>query len=378
MVMRKILFLALHLGYGGAEKAIISEANMLAEHYEVEIACVYKLYEKPAFLLDERVRVRYLSEQLKPNKEELKQAIRDRKLITAVREGMKSMKVLYYRKHSIKKEIQRTDADVIISTRYLFHKILGRYKKPGVITIAQEHNHHNNDEQYIQRMVASVRHIDYFMPVSRELTEFYARRMPQVKCVLIPHSLDHIPETVSSLDQPALISVGRLSPEKGYPELIEVFAEISKDDPEWQLHIIGDGEERGKIEEAIQQYNLGSRVTLHGYQNKEYIEKMLRSSSIYVMTSYTEAFGIVLIEAQSLGLPCVAYDSARGALEIIENNVNGYLIKNRNRAEMCEHIKMLMNSKKLRVQLGSKGRENSLQYAADNIEKQWVEFIDKI
>ena len=76
--MKKILFLALHLGYGGAERAIISEANMLVEQYDVEIACAYKLYETPAFPLDQRVKVRYLSETLKPNKEELRQAIQDK------------------------------------------------------------------------------------------------------------------------------------------------------------------------------------------------------------------------------------------------------------------------------------------------------------
>ena len=99
--MKKILFLALHLGYGGAERAIISEANMLVERYDVEIACAYKLYEKPAFPLDEHVKVRYLSEKLKPNKEELKQAIHDKNIPAILREGIMSARVLYYRKAAI-------------------------------------------------------------------------------------------------------------------------------------------------------------------------------------------------------------------------------------------------------------------------------------
>lgn len=376
--MRKILFLALHLGYGGAERAIISEANILAERYEVEIACAYKLYEKPAFHLDERVKVRYLSEKLKPNKEELKQAILDKNALAILREGIMSARVLYYRKAAIKRVVRTTDADVIISTRYLFHEILGKNKKQGVITIAQEHNHHNNDEAYVRKIIASVQKIDYFMPVSQELTEFYAERVPRVKCLFIPHSLEYIPETVSDLAEPIIISIGRLSKEKGYLDLIEVFAEISKEYPEWKLHIVGDGDEREEIEKAIEVHKLQTQVVLHGYQGKEYINQLLKQSSIYVMTSFSESFGIVLIEAQSFGIPCIAYDSARGAMEIIRDQENGYLIKNRNRIEMCAKLKKLIENPELRHRFGRRGRENSLQYAVENVKKQWFEFIDTI
>lgn len=376
--MKKILFLALHLGYGGAERAIISEANMLAEQYDVEIACAYKLYETPAFPLDERVKVHYLSETLKPNKEELKQAVQDRDVLAILREGIMSVRVLHHRKAAIKNVIQKTDADVIVSTRYIFHEILGKYKKPNVVTIAQEHNHHNNDETYIRKMIASVRRIDYFMPVSEELTKFYGERMQQVRCVYIPHSLEYIPEQVSALAEPMVISVGRLSKEKGYLELIEVFSEISKEYPQWKLHIVGDGDERDAIEKAIERRKLESQVVLHGYQSKAYINQLLAKSAIYVMTSFSESFGIVLIEAQSFGIPCVAYDSARGALEIIKNQENGYLIADRNRKEMCSKIRCLMDSADLRRQLGERGRANSLQYAVENVKKQWFEFIDAI
>lgn len=372
------MFLALHLGYGGAEKAIIAEANMLSERYEVEIACAYKLYEKPMFHLNENVKVRYLSEKLKPNKTELRKAIQDNNIMAILREGIMSVRVLWYRKTAIKKAIKHSDADVIVSTRYIFHRILGKHKKSGVITIAQEHNHHNNDEVYIQKMVDSVQKIDYFMPVSKELTEFYTKRMPQTKCLFIPHCLDYIPEQVSTLTEPMLISVGRLAPEKGYLDLIEVFAEVSKEYPNWKLHIVGDGDERSRIQKAIAKYQLTEHIEMHGYQSKEYINKLLAKSSIYLMTSFSESFGIVLIEAQSFGIPCVAFDSARGALEIICDQENGYLVSNRDKEQMKKMIIKLIEDVNLRKALGKKGRENSLQYSAENVKNMWYEFIETI
>ena len=68
--MKKISILSLHLGYGGIEKSIIALANLLCEKYTVEIACTYCLYDKPAFVLDKRIKVKYLTKDIAPNKEE--------------------------------------------------------------------------------------------------------------------------------------------------------------------------------------------------------------------------------------------------------------------------------------------------------------------
>lgn len=376
--MKKIVFLALHLGFGGAEKAIISEANILAERYDVEIICAYKLYAQPAFNVDSRVKITYLSETIKPNKEELKDAIRKKNPLAILKEGVTSLKVLYYRKAKMKQAIQQSDADIIISTRYLYHELLGKYRRPGVITIGQEHNHHKNDEAYIKKMVASVQKLDYFMPVSQELTDFYAGLLEHVKCKYISHSLEYMPEVLSPLKEPMLISVGRLSPEKGYLDLIHVFELVHQKCPQWQLHIVGDGEERPKIEALIQEKGLSQHIVLHGYQKKEYINQLLSRASVYVMTSHEEAFGIVLIEAQSFGIPCVVFDSARGALEIVKNQENGYVVSNRDKDAMCEKICELIQDDVMRKTFGAKGRENSLQYSVENIKNKWFEFIETI
>ena len=96
------------------------------------------------------------------------------------------------------------------------------------------------------------------------------------------------------------------------------------------------------------------------------------------MASYTESFGIVLIEAQSFGIPCVAFDSARGALEIIEDSKNGYLIPDRNFEKMSEKLNLLIEDAGLRERLGKEARKNSLQYSEEVIQKLWFEFIENM
>lgn len=378
--MKKITFLVLHLAYGGAEQAVISEANLLAEKYNVEIICFYRLLDKPAFYLNPKVKVTYLTEGIRPNRDEIKKAVSERKLIQIVKEGVKSFKILYLRKSKMKYAIRQSDADIIISSRYLYHKLLTQNAKKNVVCIAQEHNHHNNNEKYIKKQVDAVKNMDYFMPVSKELTDFYEKKLSEekVRCKYIPHYLERIPEISSDLCGKNLVSVGRLAPEKDFSELIEIFAEISGKAQEWKLHIIGDGDERGRLQEMIHEKGLQDRVILHGFQGKEYIEKIMYRSSVYVMTSRTESFGLVLIEAQSYGLPCIAYDSAQGAKEIIDSGKNGLLIKDRSRKEMVSGILHLMQDKDYREQLGNEGKRNAMKYSKDSVRTQWYDFIDNL
>ena len=72
---------------------------------------------------------------------------------------------------------------------------------------------------------------------------------------------------------------------------------------------------------------------------------MLHESSIYLLTSYTESFGIVLIEAMSHGVPCIAFDSAEGARELIQSGQNGYLIKNRSYTAFLKKVEDLIKNK---------------------------------
>ena len=119
------------------------------------------------------------------------------------------------------------------------------------------------------------------------------------------------------------------------------------------------------------------RVTLHGFQNKDYIDKMLHESSIYVMTSFTESFGIVLLEAMSHGLPCIAFDSAEGARDLINSGMNGYLIKNRSYAAMIKKIEDLMNDKDVRKKIGMAGRKSIRIYTSEIVGEQWYNLIEK-
>ncbi len=377
--MKKVAILSLHLGYGGIEKSVAALANILCEKYEVEIACTYQLYKEPGFKIDDRVKITYLVKNYVPNKKELKESLKKKKLISAFKEGLKSVKILYLRRKTMIDYIKHSDADYIISTRDIFDRWLGDYANSDTIKIGWEHNHHHNNKKYAINIIRSSWNLDYLVLVSKDLTKFYKNEMRKSKCtcVYIPNVLDSIPKKLAPLKEKRLISVGRLSKEKGPEDLVKIFNLLSKKHPDWHLDIIGDGEEREKIELYIKNHKLEEKITLHGFQNKDYIDKYLHKSSLYIMTSLTESFGIVLLEAMSHGIPCVAFSSAEGAREIITSGKNGYLIKNRNYSAMIKKIEDIMKKDDVRKQLGKEARKSIKKYTKEVVQEDWYELLEK-
>lgn len=377
--MKKISILALHLGYGGIEKSIATLANTLSKRYDVEIASVYKLYDDCVYDLDNKVKVVYLNTELKPNRAALKTAIGAKNVYRIFKELFFAAKVLYYRRKTMIDYIKNCDSDVIISTRDLFNYWLSGYGHDGVIRIGWEHNHFHENFKYANNVSRSARNLDYLVLVSAELQKFYMEQMrnSNCMCIYIPNSIDKMPDKRAQLKNKKLISVGRLSPEKGYLDLLKLYKSFYKKHPDWTLDIIGDGVEREKLEKFIIKNNLENAVKLHGFRGKDYIDKLLHDSSIYLMTSFTESFGIVLIEAMSHGLPCIAYDSAEGAREIINSGYNGYLIKNRNSEAMIMKIDDLIRDDKERTKLGKQARESVKKYTSDIVGEEWFTLIEE-
>ena len=379
--MKKITIFSLHLGYGGIEKCVVNLANLLVDTYDVEIVSTYKLEDTPAFDINEKVKVRYLISKYKPNREEWKQSIRRIRPIKFIKETYKAIVVLFNRRRKTVDAIKKCDSDIIISTRDLFNKWVSTYAKGKAYKIAWEHNHHHNDMVYAKKVVKSCYNMDTLVLVSDSLRSFYKKQMKEAnykcKCVFIPNMIEDIPKNVSKLNTKNLISIGRLAKEKGVTDLIELFKELKEKNPKenYHLHLVGDGAERNKVVDMIYRYDLTKDITVHGYLKKKDINVLFKDTSLYLMTSYTESFGLVLVEAMAYGIPCLAYTSAEGANDLITNDYNGYLIENRDKDEMIEKIEYIMNNDNKRKELGKNARSYSLNYTGDIVKKQWIDLL---
>jgi len=145
-------------------------------------------------------------------------------------------------------------------------------------------------------------------------------------------------------------AVGHSKKHKNYPNLINAI-DILKNKRKINCHVIiaGEGSERNKIEALIHQKKLTNEITLVGYISNPL--NLIEESDLFVLSSSQEGFGMVIVEALSLGKTVVSTDCHSGPSEIIGDNEFGYLCKVDNPSDLAEKIdyarKNIMNPEKL-------------------------------
>lgn len=372
----KITFLMLHCGYGGIETATINTANALSDFYNIELISFYNLKNNQSILLNNKINIKYLYNG-EPNKEEFLNALKSKKLFLTFREGIKSIIILIKKKNLIKREIKKSDSFAIVSTRYDFSVLLNKYGNKNTIKIAQEHHHHNNNKKYIHILKNKYKNIDYLFALTQSLKNDYSvflKNNKKTKIVVVPNMLvkNNSKHLSSDLKNKNIISIGRLHKDKKIIDLINIFAKANI--PNSKLFIIGDGEERNKIESHINELSLNN-VILTGFLNKEEQEKYLLNSSVFVMTSVSEGLPMVLLEAMDYGIPCIAYETASGIPDIIQNDKNGFIIKNRNEEEFITKLNLLLFDDKLKNEFSINCKKTSEKYYKENIIKKWLNIL---
>ncbi len=371
--MQKIYFLLLHLGFGGIETSTINTCNALCDSFDIELIVFYKIDFDLREKLDKRIKVKYLYNG-KPNKEEFRNAIKNKKVIKIFKEGIKATSIIYKKKKLMINEIKSIKSGIIVSTRMEFSILLSKYGNKKVIKIAQEHQHHNNNRKYINVIKNKYVNLNYLFSLTSSLEKDYIRILKNrsVKVFLVPNMILESKNEVSKLNSKTIISVGRFNKIKRINLLLEVLKRTEND---IKLILVGDGEEKEKIIKQIKKSGLEKRVKLTGMLYKEEVEKQLIKSSIFILTSRSEGLPMVILEAMDKGLPCIAFETKSGVSDIIINNKNGYIIKNDNIEEMAKKIDELINNKALLKKFSIEAKKTVKNFSVNNIKKKWINIL---
>lgn len=196
------------------------------------------------------------------------------------------------------------------------------------------------------------------------------------KVITIPNMLTHIPQVMSKNLQHRVISVGRLSYQKGFDRLIEIWTIVNHKHPNWILDIYGEGELENHLLKLINKYKLQESITIHPPVHNIFEE--FKNSSIFVLPSYYEGFGLVLIEAMASGIPCISFDCPFGPSEIINNGKDGFIIPNGNLQAMADKICYLMENENVRKEMGKKACQSAMRYAPENIMPLWEKLFNEL
>lgn len=192
---------------------------------------------------------------------------------------------------------------------------------------------------------------------------------------VIPNPLTNYPTQQADWNNKVVISVGRYDFQKGFDMLIEAWVQVASKHPDWQLRIFGPGD---NMLYQLQADNLGLKGVVHcmGVSDRVYDE--MAKASFYVLSSRYEGFGLVLIEAMAVGLPCVAFACPAGPKDIVSDHQDGLLVERNNVRKLADAINYLIEHDEVRQRYAAQAIINSRRYNLDNIMKMWMSLFDNI
>ena len=278
----------------------------------------------------------------------------------------------------MRRAIEGIDSGIVITTRHEDNLALSKYGRPGVLKIAQLHHDHNFEARYVSAFKHSYGNIDYFTLLTPGLAGEVGEMMrgTRTKVVYIPNFLDRYPDEPDfAAREKTVFAAGRLNFVKRFDKLIRIFAAVHEKMPDWKLRIAGEGEERPALERLIKELGAQDYVTLCGAMDAAGVEHEMCTAGIYAMTSASEGFSFVVLEAQSCYLPPVAFDVRVGPPFLISDGTDGFLVPDNDDAAYARRLEQLMCDDELRRAMGKAARTRSLDFSGEKIAQLWYEIL---
>ncbi|MED5446721.1 MAG: glycosyltransferase family 4 protein [Planctomycetota bacterium] len=170
-------------------------------------------------------------------------------------------------------------------------------------------------------------------------------------------------------DRPVLLGMGRLHLQKGFDRLLPIFARLRSSHPNWHLVLLGEGDERARLETQVRDLGLQQHVSLPGWVAD--VEGALSRSDLFVLPSRYEGFGNVVAEALACGVPVVTMDCPSGPGEIVRAGVDGLIVPAEDTARLEQALDRVMGDAQLRDQFSARGPEVLERFSEQKFLAQW-------
>ena len=357
---------------GGVERVLTLKANYFAEHfgYDVTIILTEGKGKSPFYPLSDRIKVVNLDIGF----EQLWNCSFLKKIFVYLKKQRQYKKALTA-------ELMKLCPDITVSLlRREINFLIGI--KDGSKKIGELHvnrlNYRNfeaNDTNFIKQLFAKLWMFSLVKQLKRldrfvVLTEEDKLAWPELKNVsVIPDPLSFVPTAQSTLGVKRVIAVGRYVYQKGFDLLLQAWAKIERQCPDWMLVVYGDGD-RAPYEQMMR--NLGidtSRCLLNGPTTD--IQREYVNSSLFVFTSRFEGFGMVLVEAMACGLPVVSFACPCGPKDIVRDGEDGFLVENGNIDELVQQLMKLMVDHRLRTAFARHALQNVQRFNIEQTALRW-------
>lgn len=364
---------------GGVERVLTLKANYFAEHFGYDITIVLtERRDKPLFYpLSDKIKVINLD----INFEELWYCSFIKKVLVYLKKQRQYKKLLT-------EELMRIHPDITISLLRreinFINEIHDGSEKIGELHVnrANYRNFKTEDANWLKNLFARfwshglvnhLKKLDKLVVLTEKDREAWGE-LDNV--VSIPNPLSFVPSSASRLTEKRIICVARYSHEKGIDLLLKAWKEVESQIDDWRLDVFGEGE-RSPYEQLID--NLGidrAHCALNGRTTD--VEKEYCDSSIFILSSRFEGFGMVIVEAMACGLPVVAFDCPWGPQAIISDGEDGLLVENGNPSALAQNLIALMKDDGKRKIMSEAALRNVQRFQIEHIAQQWKKLFVEI
>lgn len=359
--MKNISFIVYDLSeIGGVEQATVNLANSLSRIHNVEIITIC-LKKDIIYNLEEQVKViKLLDSELR---------LRDMRKKVA---------------NKLVKHLKTSEVDIaIIQGTYAgFITSNCRFKVDSKIVFCDHGallNEWKKAKVTLMRLMSSIYSHKIVSLTNQNANDYNKKFMiPLKKIKVIPNFIDIECMDVEpyNVNSKKIISVGRFSKEKGFDLLVQSFAQVSPQYPEWSLDIYGDGEMMDTVKALIDEYDLNDKIILKGMCND--VQSKYKEYAMYVLPSYREGLPLVLLEAKANHLPIVSFDIVTGPRDIINDGINGILIPPYDISKFSDAICDLIVNTEKRQSMSKHSYDNIEKFSKSNVLAEWMKLIDEL
>lgn len=373
---------------GGVQRVLTVLANELSKEYEVDIVLTArksKTGKKSIYDLNEKINVKVVPELY--DRSLLRKLIKGVNKKTGILNKKNSeellKEILYPRKiqNNYIKFINSNDYDVVIGVTAYFSMALGVVAdKVKSRTIGWQHNSYEaylkskgryiwNEDVVFDKYIPKL--YKYIVLNEHDSEMFKKERNIDTKVIYNPRSFKS--DEKSNLDEKVFLAAGRFHYQKGFDLLIEAFSIFCKKNSDWNLVIVGDGEEKENIKELVAKYNIESRVSLDPFTNN--IKEYFLNSSVLALSSRWEGMPMIVLEALEMGIPIVSFDITAIA-PLVDNEKEGYIVKSYDVESFANAMLRIASSKEILKKFSNNCINKSKEFDMENIVEKWRKILD--
>lgn len=225
---------------------------------------------------------------------------------------------------------------------------------------------------WMNQLIGKLKRLQCFIVLTHEDEALW----PELKNkTVIPNPLSFYPEKSSNCNTKNVIAVGRYTYQKGFDLLLKAWINVRKSYPEWSLYIFGGGN-RSDFLQLSKKLGISDVCFLESAVSN--IEDKYQESSIFVLSSRYEGFGMVLIEAMACGVPPVSFACPCGPRDIIKDGEDGLLVENGNIKELADKICYLIDNEYERKRMGKQAKINIERFRVEHIARQWQNLFENL